>query len=454
MRPTCRRRALLLTLLCAAPAAAQEGRPCTLEFRGVTRAGRVTTSMRVFSNPDGSKRTYISGGVDATCAGQGNRLLADSAEHYGDRGQLVLIRAVRYTDPKVRMTSDRMVYYTSEERLHATGSVDGTTSGGTRFRGPEMTYLRPHEGIRTVASWRAPGRPTVRLSPRPTAGAAPATAPDTMTVIGDVVFSENDSLVWAVGKVILRRTDLDATADSARVDQGREVAHLRRDPRIVGTGERRFTMVATEIDLWSRDERLERVRGDGAGRIDADSTILRGDTLDLRLVDQVMDRVYAWGGRASVDGPRQQMEADSFDIRLPGQTLEELHAVGRATARATPDTAEIRTGAPDWITGDTLVATFETVTPAGDTTKTTRMRSVIATGAARAFQQVAVRDADPATPNLSYSRGKRITVTFAEGAMRDVAVDGEASGLYLEVAKPAADSTRVPGRLPSRGRVP
>ncbi len=117
-------------LLLAGPAGAQDGKPCALEFRGVVRAGALTTAMKVFTNPDGTKRTYISGGVDATCAGQGNRLLADSAEHYADRGELILIRRVRYTDARVRMTSDRMVYYTNEERLHATGSVQGPRTGG------------------------------------------------------------------------------------------------------------------------------------------------------------------------------------------------------------------------------------------------------------------------------------------------------------------------------------
>ena len=458
------RRVLGVLLLLAGPLAAQEGKPCALEFRGVVRAGTLTTAMKVFTNADGTKRTYISGGVDATCAGQGNRLLADSAEHYADRGELILIRRVRYTDARVRMTSDRMVYYTNEERLHATGSVQGTTDGGTRFAGPEMTYLRARAGVREVSAWRAPGRPTVWLAPQPRSAPGPAVAVrprargvtpaavDTVQVIGDVVSSENDSLVWAVGAVRITRTDLRATADSARMDQGIGLAELRRAPRIVGTGERAYTMVATEIDLYSRDEQLERVRGHGEGRIDADSMILRADTLDLRLVEQEMDRVQAWGGRAHADGSAQQMEADSLDLRLPRQQLEEVRAIGGAVTRSRPDTLTIRSAESDWIAGDTIIARFETLTPPGDTAETTRMRDVVATGTARAFYQVAASDGDPTMPNLSYNRGRRITVTFEEGAVRDVLVEERASGLYLEAPKPRADTTRTPA-APAR-RIP
>jgi lipopolysaccharide export system protein LptA len=439
-------------------AGAQSGRPCALEFRGVVRGGVLTTAMRVFSNPDGSKRTFISGGVDATCAGQGNRLLADSAEHYADRGELVLIRRVQYTDASVRMTSDQMVYYTDEERLHATGTVRGTTQAGTRFAGPEMTYLRERLGLRSASSWQAPGRPTVWLVPRPDstrgAEAARSAVADTVRIVGQVVSSENDSLVWAVGDVRITRTDLVATADSTRLDQGIELIELRRGPKIVSTGERTFTMVANDIDLWSKQEQLERVRGHGRGRIDADSLVLRADTLDLRLVDEAMDRVQAWGGRAHADGTGQQMEADSLDLRLPRQQLEEVHAVGRAISRSAPDSLTIRSGESDWIAGDTIIARFERVPARQDTTESTRLREVVAVGSARSFYQVAARDGSPAEPNINYSRGRRITVNFTDGAVQDVRVEERASGLYLEAPKVRGDSLRAPSPPPAARRIP
>ena len=437
--------------------AAQAGttRPCVLEFTGVTRRGVLTTSMRVTTMADGAKHTFISGGVDATCRGQGNRLLADSAEHYADRQELILISKVRYTDERMRLDADRMVYLLETERLVATGRVKGTSAGGARFTGPELTYLRARPGIRTVSSWRAPGRPTVRLatarSDEVRAKRATASPADSMDVTADVVWSENDSLVWARGSVVMDRHDLQATADSAFLDQGTEHVRLRRSPKIVGSGERTFTMVGREIDLWSRTQALERVLATGAARVDGDSVVLRSDTVDVRILADRMDRVMAWGDRAFAEAQRQQMEADSIEMRMPGQVLEEMQAFGRAMSRAAVDTARITSSDPDWIAGDTVIARFETVPRSlTDTARTTRLTEVQALGSARAFQQFASEDGGKDRPNLSYNRGRVIIVRFEGGEVARVDVQDRASGLYLEPAPAPADPT--PSTVPAPGR--
>lgn len=447
----------LTVALIASEASAQRGtkRPCVLEFTGVVRQGALTTSMRVMTTADGAKHTFISGGVDATCRGQGNRLLADSAEHYADRQELILITKVRYADERMRLDADRMVYYLDAERLVATGTVRGTSSGGARFTGPELTYLRARPGVRAVSSWRAPGRPTVRLA---TARAADvraervaASAADSMDVTADVVWSENDSLVWAQGQVVMERHDLRATADSAFLDQGTEQVRLRKRPRIVGTGERAFTMVGREIDLWSRSQALERVLSTGDARVDGDSVVLRSDTVDVRIADEQMDRVMAWGARAFAEAQRQRMEADSIDMRMPKQVLERVQAFGRAVTRAEVDTARITSTEPDWIAGDTVIARFETVPRApSDTATTTRLTEVQALGSARAFQQLASTEGGKDRPNLSYNRGRVIIVRFEGGEVRRVDVQDRASGLYLEPAPPPSDPP--PSTVPATGR--
>jgi len=426
-----------------------------LEFTGVIRRGVLTTSMRVTTMADGAKHTFISGGVDATCRGQGNRLLADSAEHYDDRQELVLISKVRYADEKMRLEADRMVYLLETERLVATGSVRGTSTGGARFTGPELTYLRARPGIRVVSSWRAPGRPTVRLATARTdevrAKRLAASPADSMDVTADVVWSENDSLVWARGSVVMDRHDLQATADSAFLDQGTEHVRLRRSPRIVGTGERAFTMVGREIDLWSRTQALERVLATGEARVDGDSVVLRSDTVDVRIVEEQMDRVLAWGTRAYAEAQRQQMEADSIEMRLPGQVLQEVQAFGRALTRAEVDTARITSPDPDWIAGDTVIARFETVPRSPtDTTSATRLTEVQAIGSARAFQQMASADGGKERPTLSYNRGRIIIVRFEGGEVARVEVQERASGLYLEPSPDPTDpATSTP---PATGR--
>ncbi|MFN5153496.1 MAG: hypothetical protein ACK5ED_03850, partial [Gemmatimonadota bacterium] len=451
---SCLLRAALLVACSVTGAAAQAGakRPCVLEFTGVVRQGVLTTSMRVTTMADGAKHTYISGGVDATCRGQGNRLLADSAEHYGDRKELILISKVRYTDERMRLDADRMVYFLETERLVATGSVKGTSAGGARFTGPELTYLRSRPGVRSVTSWRAPGRPTVRLATARTdevqAKRLAASPADSMDVTADVVWSENDSLVWARGRVVMDRHDLQATADSAFLDQGTEHVRLRRSPRIVGTGERAFIMVGREIDLWSRTQALERVLATGEARVDGDSVVLRSDTVDVRIVDEQMDRVMAWGTRAFAEAQRQQMEADSIEMRLPKQVLEQVQAFGRAMTRGEVDTARITSPDPDWIAGDTVIARFETAPRSPtDTTSTTRLTEVQAVGSARAFQQLASAEGGKDRPNLSYNRGRVIVVRFAAGEGVRVDVQARASGLYREPvsAPPAPTAATVPG---------
>ena len=439
--------ALAGALPCALPAtaAAQDGKPCVLVFTGVAR-GADTTAARYYTSSTGARYTYISGGVDATCEGQGNRLLADSAEHYADRGELILINQVRYSEPRMNMQSDRMVYYTNEERILATGNVRGKTNTGTRFVGPELEYFRAKPGLRETPRWRAPGRPFVRMAPSdstkprtPLPGEA-ATS-DSVDLTADVVISQNDSLIWASGQVVIERPDMIAKSDSATMDQGTGFARLLRKPSIEGRGERPFTLTGIVIDLWSREQRIERVRSDGEARILSDSLTLTGDTIDLRIADQQMERVYVWGGRATADAPEQQMEADSLDILMPGQRLQELHALGRAFAYTRVDTAAIVSGERDWLSGDTIVALFDTAAT-GDTTSGARMRQVTANGSARAFYQLAPTGGVKGPPNISYNRGREIIVSFSEGEVSNVAVRDRASGLFLEPIQP--DSVRKP----------
>lgn len=436
----------------ATPASAQapESKPCELIFTGVRRGGVITTQARVFTEPGGRRITYVGGGVDAACAGQGNRLLADSAEHHESRGELVLIRNVRYTEPEMALQSDRMIYYTNEERLYATGSVRGRSANGTRFTGPQFEYLRAKLGLRAVPSWRAPGRPTIRMAPNDT---TPRPAPavdqpfdergDSTDLSADFIHSENDSLVHAVGNVIVERHDLRATGDSAMLDRGREFARLMREPRIVGTGERPYTLVGARIDLWSREQRLERVLSAGDASVVSDSLELRSDTIDMRMRDQRMERVYAWGVRAKAETADQEMVADSLDLRMPGQRLHEVRALGKAIAFSRVDTARIISEDRDWISGDTLVAEFDTVTTA-DTTERSRMREVVATGSARAFYQLPPSGEERGAPNISYNRGRVIEVHFDAGEVVRVDVTDRASGVFLEPVKP--DSTRTAGR--------
>jgi lipopolysaccharide export system protein LptA len=437
------RRPLAMALLWAAtPLAAQQSRPCEVVITGLptTRFTSVTTTS-------GGRDTYVGGGVDATCEGQGNRLLADSAEHFADRGVLILYHNVRYSEARVTINSERMTYYTVEERLLAEGNVRGRTSSGTRFNGPRMEYFRAKPGLRAAPSWVAVGRPFVRMSPSES-GATPGADADSTDITADQIRSFNDSLVWASGRVVLDRNDMRATADSAAVDNGREFVRLMRDPQIVGKGERPFTLDGIEIDVWSKERQLERVLSAGEARAESDSLVLDSDSIDLRFADQRIARIFAWGTRATADGPNQDIESDSMDILMPGQRLEELRAVGRAAAFSRVDSTKIRSEERDWIAGDTLVARFETVPDLETERERTQMREVVATGNARAFYQVPASGGAGGLPTLSYNRGRVLTVQFEQGEMSTVTVAEQASGIYLEPTPRDSSATRTPARRP------
>lgn len=428
--------------------ARQPAKPCEIVVTRVVR-GADTTRLRLVTNAMGERDTYVGGGVDATCEGQGNRLLADSAEHFPDRGLMILYHNVRYSEERVTLDSDKMFYFTREERLVAEGNVKGKTANGSRFAGPQMEYFREIPGFREESSWIATGRPFMRMSPSEN-GVAPGTSTDSVDLTANRIFSRNDSLVWASGRVIIERSDIVATSDSATLDNGTEFARLLRQPRIVGKGEKAFTLVGTEIDMYSRERQLERVVAAGNGRATSDSLVLTADTIDMRIREQRMERVFTWGGRSRAENDGQDIEADSMDIRLPEQRLEYLHAVGRAVAYSAVDTAKVRSTERDWIAGDTLLASFETVQDSVTQGEKTRLREVVANGSARAFYQLAPSGSETTgPPNLSYNRGKTITVQFAAGEMSTVTVSERASGLYLEPAtapeaKPAAGGARRP----------
>jgi lipopolysaccharide export system protein LptA len=457
------------------PAPAQRANePCAIEIRGNDSTAVVVTG------PAGARYMVLGGGMSATCMGQGNLLLADSAEHFEDRGLLVLYRNVRYTEDGMRLTSDKMTYFTSDERLIAEGRVTALAASGTRFTGPRVEYFRDIPGIRERSRWVATGRPFVRMSPSETAApgadttARPGTpvAParvagqppaagrldlldpasargDSVDLTADIVISENDSLMWASGAVIIERVDMRATADSAMLDNGIEFARLMRDPMIVGHGDRAFTLDGAVIDLWSRDRRLERVLAADSGRVVSDSLMLSADSVDLRLRGQLIERVFAWGGRASADAPAQRIDADSLDILMPGQRLREVRAVGDARATSRADTVKVITEEPDWITGDTIIAQFDTVAVA-DSSDQPRMREVLASGRARSLYQMAPSGDERGLPNISYNRGRVIKVAFDEGEVRTVDVVDGASGIFLEPAP--ADTIRAAPAPPAARR--
>ncbi|HEY0778418.1 MAG TPA: hypothetical protein VGD56_10690, partial [Gemmatirosa sp.] len=410
---------------------------------------------------------YVGGGSVARCEGVNNRLSSDSAEYYQAAGLLVLIGNVVYDEPaRAHMTALRTTYYTREERIVAEGNVVVTLPSGTRMTGPNAEYLRPVPPIRTSSRLTATGRPTVRLvgtgeeqdtrtAPRAGAAAAP---PDTSVtvIISNTILDEADSVVYAGGDVDITRTDVIANSDSAVFEQESETAHLIRNARIRGTRGRPFTLTGALVDLFTRERQLSRVFARHDAHVTSDSLTLASDTVDLRLTAGLMNRAFAWGPtRATAVAPDRDLIADSIAAYLPSQRVREIHALRKAVARSVPDTAKLRSTERDVLRGDTIVARFDTLAAARDTSRTPPVRQLVAVGSATAFNQLASSEGREGRPSLNYVRGRTITVDLDSGVVREVIVVGRSDGVYLEPGDTThTDSSATTRRPAGRGASP
>lgn len=452
-------RILMLVPVCgmilAAPAGAQ-GAPgqCLLQYE--TSTGNTRTN--VVKNPSGQYNFYQGGGVIYHCEGQNNTLVADSAEYYGDQKVLYLISNVHYTEPRAKVDAERMTYYQIEDRIRAEGNVNVRTETGTTIRGPVMDYYRATT-TRPLPRTIATGRPRMAILQKQT-GPEPAEPVD---VVANRLVAEGDNLVYASGNVEITRPDLVAKSDSAFMDGQREFARLMRTPSVQSKRGTPFTLTGGVIDLYSRDRNLERVVATPSGHVLSQDLELASDSVDLRVRDNQLQRVIAWGSksRATALSPDRRVVADSIDAVMPGQRLREVRAVGDAYANSAPDSTRIISTERDWMRGDTIVAEFDSIAP-GDTTSRPEAKSIVASGSARSYYQVAGSAPGRTVPNINYVRGRIITVLFADKAVDKVHVVDQASGVYLEpssapvtrAGQPARPGSQPPPSPPIRRRNP
>lgn len=484
-----RRRLLVLVVLAAcspslARAQAAGGR-CDIELTAAVKDSSPLRLTTTTSTPNGPRNVFVGGRVAARCLNQDVRLVADSAEWYQQAQVLYLIGNVRYTEPRVRVSSRLMSYFQADERLIATGNVEATLPSGSVMRGDTATYYRAVKNFRPQSRLVAQNRPRLWLSQRDSVGKQ--TEP--VQITANQITTDNDSLVYAGGKVEITRSDLDARSDSAFLDSGNELARLMISPVIIGKGERGYRLSGRQVELYTRNRIVQRVLAQADARVASEDMLLTSDTIDLRVDRNKAQAAYIWGAsRARAVSPDRDLIADSLAVRMPDQQLREVRAFRSAVATTMPDTAKIRTGEKDWLKGDTIFAFFDstaiartpatversTATPApvastpaprargrardttatpppvarrdstgADTSETVRprMRELNAIGHASARYQVAAQGSTPDRPAINYSRGDRITVMMDSAGVSRVDIDENAVGLFLE---PVRDSTSPP----------
>lgn len=427
---------LVLAAIPRATSAQVVGRECVLQYESTS--GNTRTNAQ--KTAGGQYNFFQGGGVTYHCEGQNNTLIADSAEYYGDRKVLYLIGDVHYTEPRAKVDSDRMTYFQLEDRIRAEGSVNVRTQTGTTIRGPVMDYYRVTP-VRPLARTVATGRPHMSIVQRSSSEASP----EPVDVVANSLVAEGDNVVYASGNVEVTRPDIIAKSDSAFLDGQREFARLMKTPSVESREGQPFTLTGGVIDLFSRNKLLERVVATPSGHILSHDLELLADSVDLRVSDNQLQRVMAWGreSRARAISPEQQVIADSIDAQMPRQRLREVRAIGNAYANSTPDTSRIISTERDWMRGDQVIAEFDSVA-AGDTTTRPQAKRIVATGNASSFHQLAGSTPGRGLPNLNYVRGRIITVAFADRAVSTVNVTDQASGVYLEPST-TAGTQAAPG---------
>jgi hypothetical protein len=435
---------LVFLLAFAATMKAQEiPRNCDLNLQN-----RPGTAMKILEDASGKRTTFLSQGVVAHCIGQGNTLTADSAEYYESEGRLYLVGNVHYTEPRATVTSRTMTYYQGDDHLHAEGDVVAVQSNGSTLRGPTADYYRSTPQ-RPLTRMFAPSRPTVTLVQKDTSGRG--RPPDTAHVVANTITMVGDSLVYASGRVEITRPDLLATGDSAFMDSGRDFARLMREPSVQGKGTRAFTLTGGVIDVYSRNRQVERVVATPKGHALSKDLELVADSIDLRMQGNQLQRAFAWGvGRAHSISPDREIIADSIDAIMPGQRIREVRALRNAYAESNPDSGVVSTQR-DWMSGDTLVAHFDSLV-AADTASKPRIREIVAEGNARSFYQMKNSKGPQTEPTVNYVRGRIIDIIFETGKVATVTVTDKATGVLIEPA--AASTGEKPGAIPGKGKPP
>ncbi len=157
----------------------------------------------------------------------------------------------------------------------------------------------------------------------------------------------------------------------------------------------------------------------------------------------------------ALSNPTYDILADSLDVRSPGQRLREIRAVRKAFAQSTPDTTHVHTKERDWMSGDTIVARFDSMPlTKADSAKQPAMLALIALGNAKSYYQIAAKDSAAIGPSINYVRGGAVTVAFVAHQVKSVTVKDSVAGVYVEPEvikkKKKADSTATGPVLPKK----
>ncbi len=435
MRPPGSRFALTLLAVMLVPRAADaQGAPsCQLRVRVVAASGSADqprSNMLAIPGAEGRYAMHLGGGLVIGRCGDAS-MTGDSAVHLEHLAEARMIGSVRYRDTTRVLDADTVTYYGLSDRVVAVNGVRLERLGsGATLEGPRVEFLRtPFRGSRTLATQR----PHMTL---PTGG--PGTEP--FLVDSDEAEFLGEERAVARGNVEIHRSDLDATADSARFDAG-GLGVLYGRPIIRGEG---FELTGDSVLARFADDELREVRAFGDASASGQDFELQSDRVTAELRGGEVERLWAFGeGRSIAVSGSFQLAGDSIEFSLTAGRIDSIASVGTA---ASVETAPYVRGASlveatmdldpgsNWLTGDTIRAFFavapaDSLLPASEADPTPER--ILALGSARSFY-AAVRDSIRSeSSSRNYLLGNRIEVLFLDGEPSEV-IAKDAIGIYLE----------------------
>jgi hypothetical protein len=430
------------------PIAAQGGNTsdrCTLQIDNVDRQGIAVET--------GGETNYFAGGnVRLSCRGTKITMRSDSVASYaGERVQFT--GHVHYRDTTLTMDNDFGTYYRAAERWEGRGNVKTRNlKTGSTLVGSYLDYFRAVKGVRDTTEMYAVNRPRIEYFGKDST-ADSTTAPEGSTrpgrepyvIVADRVRIKGDERIWAGGTVTVDRSDFAARGDSLRLDTGpaNDGTLLGTRPTLHGIGSDSFDLAGRRLDFRLKDQELERVVAKGDSKAVNQDWTLVADTIAHDLAKRKLEHTEAWGDslKPHATSAKYEIRADSMALDSPGQHLREARAFGKAWLGGQVDSVSKER---DWLTGDTVIATFEPRDSAG-TTKSVLTR-LVARGSARSYHLEP--DKKPGNrPSINYARGDEIVITMKQDGSEKVdlvEVHGAADGVQLapstEKPKAKADS--------------
>jgi lipopolysaccharide export system protein LptA len=386
--------------------------------------------MLAIPGAEGRYAMHLGGGLVLGRCGDAS-MTGDSAVHLEHVAEARMIGSVRYRDTTRVLDADRVTYFGVSDRVVSEGDVRLERLGsGATLEAPRVEFLRtPFQGSRTVAT----GRPHMVL---PTGG--PGSEP--FLVDSDVAEFQGEERAFARGNVEIHRSDLDATADSARFDAG-GVGVLYGRPIVRGEG---FELTGDSVLARFAEDELREVRSFGGAAATGQDFELQADLVTAEMRAGEVERLWAFGeGRSIGASGRFQLSGDSIEFSFTAGRLDSIASVGSA---ASVETEPHVPGVPmieaargldpgaNWLTGDTIRAFFsgaptDSLQPLSEADPTPERLTAL--GSARSFY-ASVRDSTRSeSPSRNYLLGSRIEVLFLNEEPSEV-IAKDAIGIYLE----------------------